>query len=148
MSDTIVPRLRYMARQYTNGSAARGGSPGKHYLDEAADELAAACYAGLGAECNLPESWLDALSAAANGEPFSAEGLLPFSAQESGELERLRAEVEAARSRWAALDWHWEDERDSGPGGRWWCAILCNEKTPSPEAAIDTARGAQEPARE
>ena len=41
-------------------------------------DLAAICYAGLGAECNLPEPWLDALSAAANGEPFSAEGLLPF----------------------------------------------------------------------
>ncbi len=40
--------------------------------------LAATCYAGLGAECNLPEQWLDTLNAAANGEPFSTEGLLPF----------------------------------------------------------------------
>jgi hypothetical protein len=40
--------------------------------------LAATCYAGLGAECNLPEAWLDVLNAAANGEPFDAEGLLPF----------------------------------------------------------------------
>ncbi len=40
--------------------------------------LAAACYAGLGAECNLPERWLDVLSAAANGEPFDTEDLLPF----------------------------------------------------------------------
>lgn len=40
--------------------------------------LAGTCYAGLGAECNLPEPWLDALSAAANGEPFSTDGLLPF----------------------------------------------------------------------
>lgn len=43
-------------------------------------ELAATCYAGLGAECNLPEPWLDALNAAANGEPFSTDGLLPFEA--------------------------------------------------------------------
>lgn len=40
--------------------------------------LAATCYAGLGAECNLPEPWLDALNAAANGDPFSTDGLLPF----------------------------------------------------------------------
>jgi hypothetical protein len=40
--------------------------------------LAATCYAGLGAECDLPEAWLDALNAAANGEPFSTEGLLPY----------------------------------------------------------------------
>lgn len=44
-------------------------------------ELAAACYAGLGAECDLPERWLDALSAAANGQPFSTEGLLPYRAE-------------------------------------------------------------------
>lgn len=43
--------------------------------------LAATCYAGLGAECNLPDSWLDALNAAASGEPFDTEGLLPFRAQ-------------------------------------------------------------------
>lgn len=37
---TIVAKLRYMARQYTNGSYARGGSlNGKHYLDEAADAI-------------------------------------------------------------------------------------------------------------
>lgn len=42
--------------------------------------LAATCYAGLGAECNLPENWLDAMNAAANGEAFDTEGLLPFTA--------------------------------------------------------------------
>lgn len=41
-------------------------------------ELAATVYAGLGAECNLPERWLDVLSAAANGDPFDTEDLLPF----------------------------------------------------------------------
>lgn len=45
--------------------------------------LAATCYAGLGAECNLPENWLDALNAAANGEPFTTSGLLPYKAQPS-----------------------------------------------------------------
>jgi len=36
---TLIAKLRYMARQYTAGSAARGGQPKKHYLDEAADEI-------------------------------------------------------------------------------------------------------------
>lgn len=43
--------------------------------------LAATCYAGLGAECNLPEAWLDVLNAAASGEPFSTDGLLPYTAE-------------------------------------------------------------------
>lgn len=46
-------------------------------------ELAATCYAGLGAECDLPEAWLDVLNAAANGEPFSTEGLLPYAGGQS-----------------------------------------------------------------
>ena len=50
---------------------------------EALQGLAATCYAGLGAECNLPENWLDALNAAANGEPFTTSGLLPYKAQPS-----------------------------------------------------------------
>lgn len=41
-------------------------------------ELAATCYAGLGAECNLPVEWLDVLNQAANGEAFSVVNLLPF----------------------------------------------------------------------
>lgn len=41
-------------------------------------ELAAVCYAGLGGECNLPDAWLDALSCAAHGQPFTTDGLLPF----------------------------------------------------------------------
>lgn len=41
-------------------------------------ELAAACYAGLGTECKLPEPWLDALSSAAGGKAFTTDGLLPF----------------------------------------------------------------------
>ena len=41
-------------------------------------QLAAACYAGLGAEHNLPEKWLDVLDAAANGKTFEVDGLLPY----------------------------------------------------------------------
>lgn len=47
--------------------------------------LAATCYAGLGAECDLPEQWLDVLNAAANGEPFSTEGLLPYTREQPSE---------------------------------------------------------------
>lgn len=58
-------------------------------------ELAATCYAGLGGECNLPENWLDALNNAANGEPFSTEGLLPYTRQH-GPAEALYIEQEAS----------------------------------------------------
>jgi hypothetical protein len=58
--------------------------------------LAATCYAGLGAECNLPENWLDALNAAANGEAFDTEGLLPFTA---GTVAARDAAFEAVRQR-------------------------------------------------
>ncbi len=44
-------------------------------------ELAGVCYAGLGAECDLPERWLDVLLAAAEGQAFTTEGLLSFTAQ-------------------------------------------------------------------
>jgi hypothetical protein len=36
---TLVETLRYMGRQYAAGQQARGGSTGKHYLEEAADEI-------------------------------------------------------------------------------------------------------------
>ncbi|MBA4005661.1 MAG: hypothetical protein C0477_19820 [Delftia sp.] len=60
--------------------------------------LAATCYAGLGAECNLPENWLDALNAAANGQAFDTEGLLPFSATEARDetIRQLEAQVKGA----------------------------------------------------
>jgi hypothetical protein len=62
--------------------------------------LAATCYAGLGAECNLPENWLDALNAAANGEAFNTEGLLPFTA---GTVAARDAAFEAVRQRLCKL---------------------------------------------
>ena len=67
---------------------------------EALQGLAATCYAGLGAECNLPENWLDALNAAANGEPFTTSGLLPYKAQPSPTAQAADSVLEdAARYR-------------------------------------------------
>lgn len=68
--------------------------------------LAATCYAGLGAECNLPESWLDALKAAADGEPFGTEGLLPFTATEARDetIRQLEAQIKSLTSDADRLD--------------------------------------------
>lgn len=41
-------------------------------------ELASACYAGLVAECDLPDEWANAFLAASQGEVFDTDGLLPF----------------------------------------------------------------------
>jgi hypothetical protein len=49
-------------------------------------DLAATCYAGLGAECDLPEVWLDALLAASEGQDFSTNQLLPICAAEAAPL--------------------------------------------------------------
>ena len=68
--------------------------------NKALRSLAATCYAGLGAECNLPENWLDALNAAANGEAFNTEGLLPFTA---GTVAARDAAFEAVRQRLCKL---------------------------------------------
>lgn len=43
--------------------------------------LAAACYAGLVAEHNLPDTWANAFYAASVGEEFTTEGLLPYEPQ-------------------------------------------------------------------
>jgi len=52
------------------------------------------------------------------------------------EVARLKPDAE----RWRALTWHWEDARDMGPGGRWWCSIMCDNEPATPAAAIDQAR--------
>lgn len=39
--------------------------------------------------------------------------------------------------RWRKLRWFWEDERDMGPGGRWWTAVMCDNKPATPGDAID-----------
>lgn len=41
---------------------------------------------------------------------------------------------------------HWQDERDMGPGGHWWCSVSVDKGRPSFEEAIDM-RAAQEVAR-
>jgi hypothetical protein len=38
-TDALVQKLRYMGQQYAAGQASRGGSPRKHYLEEAADTI-------------------------------------------------------------------------------------------------------------
>lgn len=60
--------------------------------------------------------------------------------------EQLRVEVEALRAdgeryRWLRKSWHWEDERDMAPGGRWWVSVMVSEGRPTIDAAIDAARG-------
>ena len=60
-------------------------------------ELALCVYVGPAAVHDLPESWLDALSAAGHGEPFSCDGLIPYRAQPSGAVE------DAARSKYEEL---------------------------------------------
>ncbi|ACV50206.1 conserved hypothetical protein [Delftia phage PhiW-14] len=47
-------------------------------------------YAGLGAECDLPEKWLDALNDASLGRPFTTEGLLPFVSSQRHDAERYQ----------------------------------------------------------
>ena len=43
-------------------------------------DLAATCYAGLVAECDLPDAWADVFLAASQGESFTTDDLLPFTA--------------------------------------------------------------------
>ena len=64
-------------------------------------DLAAMCYAMLGAECGLPKQWLDTLSAAAVGEPFDPQALRPlhtYTALEVDPCEALRPEFERLAS--------------------------------------------------
>lgn len=98
-------------------------------------ELAATCYAGLGAECDLPANWLDVLTAAANGEPFSLDGLLPFQKScpadckclmQCGDTAAHEADLlakDALRFRWLTEDHDDDDERDKCREilSRMWC---------------------------
>lgn len=63
-------------------------------------DLARACYVGLVAECDLPETWADAFLAALSGKPFTVDGLIPF------ERAKPAAEVDAEElwRRWCAGD--------------------------------------------
>jgi hypothetical protein len=63
----------------------------------ALEDLAAAAYQ-LAGTIGAPESWLDALSAAADGRPLpDADSLLPVTAEDCTEFAELRAQVEQVR---------------------------------------------------
>lgn len=67
---TLIAKLRYQARQYTNGSVARGGSGTRHhYLDEAADLL------------ERQHAEIEALKAAGAGVPAVSQGGIKFEPQ-------------------------------------------------------------------
>lgn len=57
------------------------------------------------------------------------------------QLERQLAEArkDAERYRWLKPRWYWDDERDMGPGGRYWVAISVKKGRPQLDAAIDSA---------
>ena len=73
------------------------------------------------------------------------EALRDSNAAKADRIDRLGEMVEelsADALRFRSIDWHWEPERDMGPGGRWWASIWVT-KTPrknTAAAAIDHAR--------
>jgi hypothetical protein len=77
-----------------------------------------------------------------NGWHYTIEPLTEH-AQATATIQALQEEVARLKpdaERWRALTWHWEDARDMGPGGRWWCSIMCDNEPATPAAAIDQAR--------
>jgi hypothetical protein len=47
---------------------------------------------------------------------------------------------DALRYRKLAKVAHWEDERDMGPGGRYWISVLVSEGNPTFNEAIDSMK--------
>ncbi|MEZ2310807.1 hypothetical protein AB6809_29605 [Paraburkholderia sp. RCC_158] len=47
---------------------------------------------------------------------------------------------DAERYRFLRDHAHWEDERDCGPGGRWWVSVNVKKGRPNMEKAVDAAR--------
>jgi hypothetical protein len=47
---------------------------------------------------------------------------------------------DAERYRWLRDHAHWEDERDCGPGGRWWVSVSVKRGHPSMDKAVDAER--------
>lgn len=93
----LLTRADAAAVQLTNRKEAAAELRRLAAVEEERDklrELAACAYAGLGAECELPEVWLDALNNAASGEAFSLDGLVPF---ESVAMRDLAAELSRYR---------------------------------------------------
>lgn len=71
---------------------------------EKLEHLAGTCYAGLVAECDLPEPWAEALLLASSGEDFSEDGLLPFAPERQEvmwEIQTLTSAPGAAPSDWS-----------------------------------------------
>jgi hypothetical protein len=83
--------------------------------------LAWTCYAGLGGECNLPEPWLDALNAAAYGEPFSTEGLLPFIYQPSAAVQQgeVLTEAQLGAIAYKGFDDYWTEASNGKDSEAW-----------------------------
>jgi len=84
-------RAEYAWKGWSRRAALAAPVPASPVSDEVTRlrELAAVCYAGLGGECDLPEPWLDALLEAAEGRPFTTEGLLPFTSPVSAAALRI-----------------------------------------------------------
>jgi hypothetical protein len=54
--------------------------------------------------------------------------------------------IEATRYRYLKSIMYWDDERDFGPGGRYWLALLAKERKPDIDALIDSqASGGTKP---
>lgn len=66
---------------------------------DALRRLAMCAYQLAGAH-DAPVTWLDALSAASVGEPFSTDGLLPYCGNTLDQIGALRAEAERLRETW------------------------------------------------
>lgn len=64
-TDALVRKLRYMGRQYAAGQVSRGGSPRKHYLEEAADTIERLTRERDEAVARERERWESALTIAA-----------------------------------------------------------------------------------
>ena len=95
-------------------------------------ELAATCYAGLGGECDLPESWLDALNNAASGEAFTTDGLLPFVSPIQAELIKQTNRAASAEQQLTAMTQRYEMANAMGIEAR---AQLAQRQVPAKPVA-------------
>jgi hypothetical protein len=59
--------------------------------------------------------------------------------------QRARDREDAERYQHLAKIAHWEDERDMGPGGRYWISIMVDKGKPTFEKAVDAARRENKP---
>ena len=81
---------------------------------------------------------LRAVCASVRTKSFPLADLIPLMQEAADALSADR--VDAAR--WRALQWYWEDERDMGPGGRYWTSVNVSLGRPAtPGEAVDANRG-------